>query len=198
MELASICRRAHTELEGTAILSRSRGRDRWFESTFLQGRVQCEPEFPCSVQAPSGSAQCARGKRSNSRCRLCCDYRESLDSCVSAPLGGYFPICTLRDCLITPRSVQVDRKGKGMMTRTERDKMLAGDLYDAGAPELQADAAAAHEWLPRHNAAFGTPISERRELLLERLAAVGESAMIRLPFSLRLRLQHQSRCRRVP
>jgi hypothetical protein len=34
-----------------------------------------------------------------------------------------------------------------MMTRTERDKMLAGDLYDAGAPELQADAAAAHEWL---------------------------------------------------
>ena len=42
MELASICRRAHTELEGTAILSRSRGRDRWFESTFLQERVHCE------------------------------------------------------------------------------------------------------------------------------------------------------------
>ena len=76
--------------------------DRRFESISLQGRVQCEPEFPCSVQAPSGSALCARGKRSNSRCRLCCDYRESLDSCVSAPLGGYFPICTLRDCLITP------------------------------------------------------------------------------------------------
>jgi hypothetical protein len=45
MELASICRRAHTELEGTAILSRSRGRDRWFESTFLQRGVSCEPEF---------------------------------------------------------------------------------------------------------------------------------------------------------
>ena len=69
-----------------------------------------------------------------------------------------------------------------MMTRTERDKMLAGDLYDAGAPELQADAAAAHEWLVRYNAAFGTPISERRELLLERLAAVGEGAVIRPPF----------------
>ena len=68
------------------------------------------------------------------------------------------------------------------MTRTERDKMLAGDLYDAGAPELQADAAAAHEWLARYNAAFGTPISERRELLLERLAAVGEGAVIRPPF----------------
>ena len=48
-----------------------------------------------------------------------------------------------------------------MMTRTEKDKMLAGDLYDAGAPELQADAAAAHEWLARYNSAFGTPISER-------------------------------------
>jgi maltose O-acetyltransferase len=68
------------------------------------------------------------------------------------------------------------------MTRTERDKMLAGDLYDAGAPELQADAAAAYEWLARYNAAFGTPISERRELLLERLAAVGEGAVIRPPF----------------
>ena len=70
-----------------------------------------------------------------------------------------------------------------MMTRTERDKMLAGDLYDAGAPELQADAAAAHEWLARYNAAFGTPISERRELLLERLAAVGEGAVIGLRFT---------------
>jgi len=69
-----------------------------------------------------------------------------------------------------------------MMTRTEKDKMLAGDLYDAGAPELQADAAAAHERLVRYNAAFGTPISERRELLLEHLAAVGEGAVIRPPF----------------
>jgi hypothetical protein len=35
---------------------------------------------------------------------------------------------------------------KGIMTRTEKQKMLAGDLYNAGAPELQADMAAAHEW----------------------------------------------------
>jgi hypothetical protein len=48
MELASICRRAHTELEGTAILSRSRGRDRWFESTFLERRV-CKPSVPLDV-----------------------------------------------------------------------------------------------------------------------------------------------------
>jgi maltose O-acetyltransferase len=36
-----------------------------------------------------------------------------------------------------------------MMRSTEKEKMLAGDLYDAGAPELQADMAAAHEWLAR-------------------------------------------------
>ena len=34
--------------------------------------------------------------------------------------------------------------------------------------------AAAPEWLARYNAALGTSISERRELLLERFAAVGE------------------------
>jgi maltose O-acetyltransferase len=71
---------------------------------------------------------------------------------------------------------------KGIMTRTEKQKMLAGDLYNAGAPELQADMAAAHDWLARYNAALGTSISERRERLLERLAAVGEGAVIRPPF----------------
>jgi maltose O-acetyltransferase len=69
-----------------------------------------------------------------------------------------------------------------MMTRTEKEKMLAGDLYDPGAPELQADVAATHEWLARYNAAFGILSCERRELLLERLAAVGEGAVIRPPF----------------
>jgi hypothetical protein len=49
MELASICRWAHTGLEGTAILSRSRGRDRWFESTFLQRGVGCEPEADIDI-----------------------------------------------------------------------------------------------------------------------------------------------------
>jgi len=34
---------------------------------------------------------------------------------------------------------------KGIMTRTEKEKMLAGDLYDAGSPELQAEMAAAHQ-----------------------------------------------------
>ena len=51
--------------------------------------------------------------------------------------------------------------------RSEREKMLAGDLYDAGAPELQAEMAAAQKWLARYNAALGRPPSETRELLLE-------------------------------
>jgi maltose O-acetyltransferase len=68
------------------------------------------------------------------------------------------------------------------MARTEKQKMLAGELYDAGDPELQADTMAAHKWLARYNATLGSPASEQRELLLERLAKVGDGAVIRPPF----------------
>jgi len=66
-----------------------------------------------------------------------------------------------------------------MMARTEKEKMLAGELYNADAPELQAEMAVTHKWLARYNAALGASPSELRELLVERLAAVGEGAMIR-------------------
>ena len=68
------------------------------------------------------------------------------------------------------------------MVRTEKDKMLAGELYDASDPELQAELATTHRWLARYNAAFDMASSDRRALLLERLAAVGEGAVIRPPF----------------
>jgi maltose O-acetyltransferase len=68
------------------------------------------------------------------------------------------------------------------MMRTEKEKMLAGELYDAGAPEIQAELAATHRWLVRYNAALDMPPSERHELLVERLAAVGDGAVIRPPF----------------
>jgi maltose O-acetyltransferase len=68
------------------------------------------------------------------------------------------------------------------MTRTEKDKMLAGELYDAGAPEIQADQAATKRWLARYNAALDVAPSDRRQLLVERFAAVGEGAVIRPPF----------------
>ena len=66
--------------------------------------------------------------------------------------------------------------------RSEKDKMLAGELYDASAPEIQADLAATKVWLARYNAALSMPAAARRKLLDERFAAVGEGAAIRPPF----------------
>jgi maltose O-acetyltransferase len=66
--------------------------------------------------------------------------------------------------------------------RTEKDKMLAGELYNAGDPELQAELAATHRWLVLYNAALGASPTERRKLLMERLAFVGDGAVIRPPF----------------
>ena len=60
--------------------------------------------------------------------------------------------------------------------------MLAGELYDAADPALQAELAATHRWLARYNAALGASPAERRELLMERLAFVGAGAVIRPPF----------------
>jgi maltose O-acetyltransferase len=68
------------------------------------------------------------------------------------------------------------------MMGTEKNKMLAGELYDASAPEIQAELAAAHRWLARYNAALDAGPSEWRKLLLERFAAVGDGAVIRPPF----------------
>ncbi|WP_132252971.1 sugar O-acetyltransferase [Methylobacterium segetis] len=68
------------------------------------------------------------------------------------------------------------------MSRTEKEKMLAGDLYHAGCPELQADLAQTRAWLVRYNASLGLPASDRRRLLAERLAEVGPDAVIRPPF----------------
>jgi maltose O-acetyltransferase len=60
--------------------------------------------------------------------------------------------------------------------------MLAGDLYDASDPTLQAELTATHRWLVRHNAVLGASSTERRSLLMERLGFVGEGAVIRPPF----------------
>jgi maltose O-acetyltransferase len=68
------------------------------------------------------------------------------------------------------------------MARTEKDKMLAGELYDASATEIQAELAATHRWLARYNAALDMAPAERLALLRERLAAVGNGAVIRPPF----------------
>lgn len=66
--------------------------------------------------------------------------------------------------------------------RTEKHKMLAGELYNAADDELQADQTAAAGWMARYNASAAQPPAQRRALLVERLADVGEGAVIRPPF----------------
>ena len=65
---------------------------------------------------------------------------------------------------------------------SEMEKMLAGELYRPGDPEIVAAQAAAKAWMVRYNAALAEPPEMRRGLLRERLAEVGEGAVIRPPF----------------
>jgi maltose O-acetyltransferase len=66
--------------------------------------------------------------------------------------------------------------------RTEKQKMLAGELYSAAEAEIQADQTAAQQWMTRYNASLALSSAERRVLLRERFAAVGEGVEIRPPF----------------
>ncbi|MDQ1922401.1 sugar O-acetyltransferase [Massilia sp. CCM 9206] len=68
------------------------------------------------------------------------------------------------------------------MTLSEKQKMLAGEAFSFGDPEIQADDAAARAWMVRYNAALAEPASARRVLLAEQLGEVGEGALIRPPF----------------
>jgi maltose O-acetyltransferase len=68
------------------------------------------------------------------------------------------------------------------MTRSEKEKMLAGELYHAGCPEIQAELAACAAWMARYNAALGETSDVWDALLRERLGSVGEGALLRPPF----------------
>jgi maltose O-acetyltransferase len=68
------------------------------------------------------------------------------------------------------------------LKKTEKRKMLAGELYRPGSAELQADEAANKKWLARYNAAMALPASARHALLSEHLGHVGAGAVIRPPF----------------
>jgi maltose O-acetyltransferase len=69
-----------------------------------------------------------------------------------------------------------------MLMPTEKQKMLAGDLYHAGDAELARDRSAAAAWMVRYNASLALPSAERRALLRELLGHVGDGAAIRPPF----------------
>jgi hypothetical protein len=57
------------------------------------------------------------------------------------------------------------RSERGSMGRTEKQKMMAGEPYDAGDAETQADLEATHRWLARYNAALAMQAREVRQLL---------------------------------
>lgn len=67
-------------------------------------------------------------------------------------------------------------------SRTEMQKMLAGELYRPGDPEIQAAQAANFAWLARFNASLTLSRDERRVLVREGLGSVGERTGIRPPF----------------
>lgn len=70
----------------------------------------------------------------------------------------------------------------GQVTMTEKQKMLAGEFYHAGDAEIQADQAAARDWMERYNLSRDLPLTAYGDLLRERLGAVGEGCVVRPPF----------------
>ena len=68
------------------------------------------------------------------------------------------------------------------LSRTEKQKMLAGELYRANDVELEAERSAAAAWMVRYNAALSASEGDRRIILRELLAEVGDGAVIRPPF----------------
>ncbi len=65
---------------------------------------------------------------------------------------------------------------------SEKQKMLAGELYVATGEELAADARRVAEWMDRYNASIAATQKDHSALLREMLAEVGEGAYVRPPF----------------
>ena len=73
--------------------------------------------------------------------------------------------------------------------RSEKQKMLAGELYHADDPELERERVASRAWMARYNATLDTSESTRLSILRELLGAVGDDVIV-LAILLRLWLQH--------
>lgn len=69
-----------------------------------------------------------------------------------------------------------------MADRSEKERMLAGELYVAGGGELAADRARISAWLERYNRSGASSAEERHALLVEAFAQVGVGAEVRPPF----------------
>ncbi|MDF0729403.1 sugar O-acetyltransferase [Pseudomonas entomophila] len=68
------------------------------------------------------------------------------------------------------------------MSLSEKQKMLAGQLYHAACPELQAEQIANKHWMQRYNHSAELLNDGRHALLAEHFASVGEGVVIRPPF----------------
>jgi maltose O-acetyltransferase len=74
-------------------------------------------------------------------------------------------------------------EGIDAMKRSEKEKMLAGELYNAAdCPELAADKTRISRWMDRYNATNTHTQAERQALLEEALGHVGLEVDIRPPF----------------
>lgn len=69
-----------------------------------------------------------------------------------------------------------------MKNRTQKDRMLAGELYVADCPELAADSMKAHVWMQEYNTNYTNPFETRFAMLAELFGSVGEGANVRPPF----------------
>jgi maltose O-acetyltransferase len=66
--------------------------------------------------------------------------------------------------------------------RTQKERMLAGELYIADGPELAEDNRRISEWMGRYNGALAKTPDERHAMLAEALGHVGIGVNIRPPF----------------
>jgi maltose O-acetyltransferase len=66
--------------------------------------------------------------------------------------------------------------------RSEKEKMLVGELYRAVGPELAADNLRADRLLRSYNASCADEVERRIAILAELLGAAGEGAVVSPPF----------------
>ena len=70
-----------------------------------------------------------------------------------------------------------------MSYRSEKEKMLAGELYRAVDPELMADNRRAEQLLQQYNATLSEQADTRTKLLPELLGSVGDGTVIKPVFA---------------
>ncbi|MFA7439990.1 MAG: sugar O-acetyltransferase [Sphingomonadaceae bacterium] len=69
-----------------------------------------------------------------------------------------------------------------MQAKTEKEKMIGGELYNAGDPELVADHARICAWMEQYNNSLSRSPEQRWPLLQQALGHTGLNVNIRPPF----------------